>query len=123
MDNAEWMDDFKEGKELILASCSSESKPNANIAISLGFRDGKLLIADCQMKTTIENLKQTPKICVIGGYYRINGFVEIFTSGKYFELCIEKNTGHNVKNAILINIEEVFDLDKQNIIFRSNRRL
>ncbi len=112
-----WKESFEEGKELILATCSKDCKPNANIVISLGFLDGKLLIADCQMKTTIENLKQNNKICVIGGYYRIKGTVEIFTSGKYFNFCSSKVKEYKVKNAVVVNISEVFDLDKLQKIF------
>ena len=52
-----WKENFKEGKELILATSSKDNLPNANIVISLGFIGDKLLIADCQMKTTIQNLK------------------------------------------------------------------
>lgn len=108
----DWKDNFKEGKKLILSTCSKEGIPNANIVISLRFIDNKLLVADCQMKTTIKNLKENPQICVIGGYYRLKSGVEIFSSGKYFDRCAQKNKEHKVKNAILIKIEEVFDLDK-----------
>jgi len=107
-----WKEFFKEGKELVLATCSKDGKPNANIVISLGFVDGKLLIADCQMETTIKNLRKTKKICVVAGYYRLKGSVEIYSSGKYFDLCVQKNKEYTVKNAILVNVEEVFDLDK-----------
>lgn len=95
-----------------MATCSKVGNPNANIVISLGFIDDRLLVADCQMTTTIKNLKENPKICVIAGYYRIKGSVEIFSSGKYFDMCVEKNKEYKVKNAILIKVEEVFDLDK-----------
>ncbi|MBW2995262.1 pyridoxamine 5'-phosphate oxidase family protein, partial [Candidatus Woesearchaeota archaeon] len=94
-----------------LATCSKD-KPNANIVISLGFIDDKLLIADCQMKNTIRNLKENNKICAVAGYFRLNGSVEIYSSGKYFDLCAKKSEGYEVKNAILINIEGVFDLNK-----------
>ncbi|MDI6603435.1 MAG: pyridoxamine 5'-phosphate oxidase family protein [Patescibacteria group bacterium] len=108
----EWEDNFKEGKELILATCSKKCIPNANIVISLGFVDDKLLVANCQMKTTIKNLKENQNICVVGGYVRLKGTVEIFSSGKYFDLCVKKNKDYTVKNAILITVNEVFDLDK-----------
>jgi len=112
-----WKKFFEEGKELVLATCSKDANPNANIVISLGFIDDKLLIADCQMKTTIENLKQTKKICIVSGYYRLKGSVKIFSSGKYFDLCVQKNKEYPVKNAILVTIEEVFDLEKVKKIF------
>jgi len=106
-----WKDNFADGKEIILATCF-ENKPNANIVISLGFVDDKLLVADCQMNDTIENLKGNKNICVIGGYFRLIGKAEIFSSGKYFDLCVEKGKGYKVKHAILIEVKEIFDLEK-----------
>jgi hypothetical protein len=111
-----WKDAFKKGKELILATCSSEAKPNANVVISLGFVDDKLLVADSQMNTTLKNLQSTKCVCVIAKYYRIKGSVEIFNSGKYYDLCDKSDKQFPTKNAILISIEEVFDLDKVKII-------
>lgn len=107
-----WKDNFKEDKELILATCSKSGVPNANIVLSLGFIDDKLLLADCQMETTIKNLKENPNICIVSGYYRIKGNVELFSSGKYLDICVQKNKEYGVKNAILVRITEAFDLDK-----------
>jgi len=107
-----WKDSFKEGKELVLATSSKEGKPNANIVISLGFLKGKLLVADCQMFTTIKNLKENKKIAVVGGYYKIRGSVEILSEGKCFDLCQKKTENYQVKHAILITIKEVIDLHK-----------
>lgn len=111
-----WKNNFKEGQEIILATASKKGAPNASIVISLGFVDNKLLIANCQMSTTVKNLIENKKVCIIGGYYRIKGKVQIFSSGKYFDKCVEKNKGYLVKNAILISIAEVFDLDKVKLI-------
>jgi hypothetical protein len=111
-----WKDNFKEGKELILATASKSGQPNANIVISLGFVDGNLLVANCQMVNTIKNLTENQNICVIGGYYRISGNVELFDSGKYFDLCVQKSEGYKAKHAIIISVDEVFDLDKGKII-------
>ncbi|MBU1111914.1 MAG: pyridoxamine 5'-phosphate oxidase family protein [archaeon] len=111
-----WKDVFKKGQELILATSSADAIPNANIVISLGFVDGKLLVADSQMNTTLKNLKSTKQVCIIAKtakeYYRVKGSVEIFNSGKYFESCNKEDKQCPTKNAILITIEEVFDLDK-----------
>lgn len=107
-----WKNNFKEGKEIILTTSSKKYIPNANIVVSLGFIDNKLLVANCQMNNTIKNLKENPNICVVGGYFRIKGKTEIFSSGKYFDICVQKNKGYLVKNAILININEIFNLDK-----------
>jgi len=53
-----WKNTFKKGQELVLATNSDNGFPNANIVISLGFIDDKLLIANAQMNTTIKNLNQ-----------------------------------------------------------------
>ena len=82
-----WKDAFKEGQELVLATSSKNNKPNANIVISNGFVDDKLLVADCMMNTTIKNLQDNNQICVFAKcekeYYRIKGTVKIWSSGKY----------------------------------------
>ena len=111
-----WENYFKEGKELILATSSKSGVPNANVVISCGFIGDKLLVADCQMVTAIKNLKENPKICVLGKYIRLKGEVEIFSSGKFFEACVQKTKKYAVKNAILININEIFDLNKVEVI-------
>lgn len=117
MKNIEWRETYKEGKELVLATCSKNNEPHANIVISLGFEDNKLLIADCEMKTTIKNLKENRRIVVVSGHYRVTGTVQTFTSGKYFDICVGKAGDRKVKNAILVDIEKVFDLDKQEMVF------
>ncbi|MEI6119049.1 MAG: hypothetical protein WCP92_07750 [bacterium] len=70
------------------------------------------MVADCQMVKTIKNLKENACLCVVADYYRICGNAEIFTSGKYFDMAIKKNDGYTVKNAIIISINEVVDMDK-----------
>ena len=107
-----WKSNFKKGKEIALASASKNNIPNANIVVSLGFIDDKLLVADCQMKNTIKNLQENNNVCLIGGYFRVMGKVKIFSGGKYFDICVKNSAGYGVKNAILITIKEVFDLDK-----------
>jgi predicted pyridoxine 5'-phosphate oxidase superfamily flavin-nucleotide-binding protein len=115
----EWKTNFMDGKELVLATSSKSGNPNANIVESLGFVGEKILIADSQMITTINNLKENKRIVVVNGYLRINGSVEIYNSGKYFDICVSKNETHKVKNAILVNVETVFDLDNQKILFQA----
>lgn len=112
----EWKDKFKEGEELILATSSKKGEPNAIIAVSLGFVNDKLILADCHMNNTIKNLKENPLISVVGGYYRIKGKVELLQEGKYFDYCVEKSEGYTVKNALVITITSVFELDKMEMI-------
>lgn len=66
---------------------------------------------------TIKNLKENPHICLVGGYFRIKGKAEIFSSGKWLSLCVKENKNYQVKHAILISVESVFDLDKVKVVF------
>jgi hypothetical protein len=110
-----WKESFKDGKEIIISTSSKNGKPNANIVISKGFNKGKLFFADCQMKNTIKNLKENKIICIIGGYYRINGTVNIFNKGYYFDKY-NNDEKYPAKNIIRVTIREVFDLDKVKVI-------
>lgn len=109
-----WQDSIKKGNEIVLSTCS-ENNPHANVVISLGLVENKLLIADCQMHTTLKNLQKEKRACIVSKnkkeYYCIKGKVEISNSGKYFDLC-NKDSEYPAKNAILITVDEVFDLDK-----------
>ena len=107
-----WSQAFEKGQELVLVTSSVDAQPNANIVISLGFVEGKILVADSQMKTTIKNLQANKKVCLINKYYRLQGTVEIFDQGKYFNLCSAADKKHPVKHAILITPKEIFDLNK-----------
>lgn len=116
-----WKDAFGKGSELVLSTCSPEAEPNVNVVISLGFVDGKLLIADSQMNKTLSNLKSTGLVCVLAKasnkeYYRAKGKVEVFDSGKYFEICQQADKEYPPKHAILVTIEEIFDLDKRTLL-------
>jgi hypothetical protein len=109
-------ENFKEGSKVILATANN-NQPNANIVMSLWLIDNKLLVANCQMTTTITNLQANKNICVIGWYYRLRWTVELFDSGEYFQIAQEKSKGFIVKHAILITINEIWDLDKLEIIW------
>jgi hypothetical protein len=98
--------------EIILSTTSKSGIPNANIVLSLGMIDDKILVADCQMDGTMHNLQENSNICVIGKYIRVKGTAQIHSNGKYFDLATENVPDFKVKHAILITINEVFDLDK-----------
>jgi len=109
-----WKNNFKEGKELVLATCSKTGKPNANVVISLGFDKDKLMIADCSMTTTIKNLKENPQIVIVNGYLKIIGKVKTYSSGKEFNKCVKIVTKQDktikVKNAIFVDVINVIDM-------------
>lgn len=107
-----WKKHFERGKKIILCSASKSGKPNGIIVISLGFIDGCLLIADCQMKITIENLKVNNKVCIIGSYYKIIGQAKVFKRGKYFGAAAYRTHDYKVNNAILVEFNTIIDMDK-----------
>jgi len=111
-----WKNALAQGQELVFVTSSTTGKPHANVVISMGFVDGKLLIADCEMVRSAKNAKADPNVCVVTtkkGYYRMKGRASLYTSGKYFETAV-KRTGpkYKVKHAIVIGIREVFDLNE-----------
>lgn len=111
-DKAKWKKYFSNGKEIIFSTASKKGEPNAIIVISLGIIDGYLLIANCQMKKTINNLKENNSVCIIGGYYKLVGKAKIISKGKYFDMAVKKSKGYKVKNAILIKPRKIINLDK-----------
>jgi hypothetical protein len=115
-----WKEIFKEGVELVLATYSEESGPHAIVVASQGFVEGKLLLSACQMRTTLANLKNDNRVAIVamnsGKYLRLKGLVELDGSGKYFEIAKERNTGPEVKYAIVIEAKEIFDLDKVEMV-------
>ena len=50
------------------------------------------------------------------GYFRIKGKVEMFKTGKYFDLAISLSKPPLPKMAVLVSIDEVFDLSAGNIV-------
>lgn len=115
-----WQQTVDNGQELVLATSSKSGIPNAIVVISLGLVDKKILIGACQMKTTLENMASNNHVIVVskknGEYYRIRGVAEIYTSGKYFDLASIKSKPYTATGAITIDVKEVFDLDKQQVI-------
>lgn len=120
-----WKDLFEQGKEIVLVTSSKSGQPHTIVVISQGFVGDKLLINACQTTTSLNNLKENNKVCVVamggGEYYRAKGTTELFTEGKYFEISKERNKGPAVKCSIVINISEIFDLDKVKVVENWNK--
>jgi len=113
-----WQDALKDGQEIVLATSSKSGNVNAIIVICKGFVDNKILINVCQMESSLNNIQENSKIAIVtkynGEYYRIRGRGTLHSSGKYFDIAIERNESSTpeVKFALTIDIENVFDLDK-----------
>ncbi|MFA5871190.1 MAG: pyridoxamine 5'-phosphate oxidase family protein [Parcubacteria group bacterium] len=121
----DWKEIFKEGVELVLATYSEESGPHTIVMMSEGFIGEKLLINACQTQTTLSNLKKDNRVSVVamnsGKYLRLKGTADLHDKGEYFEIAKKRNKGtkFEVKCAIIIEVKEVFDLDKVEVIIES----
>lgn len=75
------------------------------------------------MKKSFENLKENNNVSLAAmkdkKYYMIMGKTEIFSSGKYFEIAVERNKKYPplLHHVLVVDIKEVFDLDKVKKIF------
>jgi hypothetical protein len=69
------------------------------------------------MKTTLKNMRENNQVSIVAKkdkeYFRISGTVELFSSGKYFDLALPLSKPHILKVAILVSINEIIDLDTQ----------
>ena len=116
-----WKNVLEERKTIVLATSSKNNQPNAIMVMSLGLIDNKLVIANCVMESTFENIRSNPDVCVVGigekEYYRVKGTASVFSSGKFFDAAVKKSSPTPpVKSAIVIDIKEVFDLENQKVI-------
>lgn len=111
-----WKDALASGEELVLVTSSKKGKPNANVVLSKGFVGDSLLIINCQMNLTLKNIAENDSVCIVarksGEYYRVRGTAKSYASGRYFEEAKKREKSYPVKSAIIIRIENVFDLDK-----------
>lgn len=119
-----WKNALQVGQEAVLATSSKSGKPRAIVVVSLGFLDDKLIIGACQMKTSLENLKDNKKVSILAKneneYYRIDGTSTIYSSGKYFEVATKRSSPPLPKHAIVVDIEEIFDLDRMKRVNPTN---
>jgi len=111
-----WKDALKERQNIVLATSSKDGNPRAIVVVSLGFIDDRLLIGACLMGKSLENIKENNKVSIVAfkdnEYYRIDGVATIYPEGKYLDIAIKRSNPPLPKAAILIDIKEVFDLDK-----------
>lgn len=111
-----WKEALKERQKIVLTTSSRSGNPRAIMVLSLGFLGEKLLIGACLMEKSLENIKENNKVSIVAfedsEYYRIDGVATIHSRGEYLDTAIEKSKPPLPKAAILIDINEVFDLVK-----------
>ena len=108
-------------KDLVfLATASPDGVPNV---VPIGFArpidEDTILIADNYMNKTRQNLEKNPRISLVTKDatkcpFQFKGTVEIFESGKYFDIVTE--WGQNAmtkltpKAAVLMKVEEIYSI-------------
>ena len=100
-----------------LASVNSEGKPHAIAVACIKVKDGKIIITDNYMRTTIKNIKSNLNVSLVFWEgeegkeigYRIDGKAEYHNSGKWLDFVkgLEENKDMPSKGAIVINVEEI----------------
>ena len=105
---------------VFLATSTKEGIPNV---VPIGFArpidEETILIADNYMNKTRKNLEENPNISLVTKDatkcpYQFKGKIEIFESGKYFDIVTE--WGQNAmtkltpKAAILMKVEEIYSI-------------
>jgi len=105
---------------VFLATASNEGIPNV---VPIGFArpldEDTILIADNYMNKTRKNLEENPIISLVTKDatkcpFQFKGKIEIFTSGKYFDIVTEWGqnamTKLSPKAAILMKVEEIYSI-------------
>jgi len=100
-------------KATIAVSTVKSNKPHAIAIMYAKVKDNKVIITNNYMKTTIENIKKNPNICLVfweGEHgWRIEGEAEYHDSGKWLDFVksMKENKGEPANGAIVINIKNI----------------
>lgn len=102
-----------ENNPIALATLN-ENNPYVIAVAYVKIKNGKLIITDNYMKTTIENIKKNKNVSLViwnkdWEGYQINGEGEYFNSGEYYEFVkdIEENKDEPCKGAIVVKINNI----------------
>ena len=98
-----------EGNPVALATVNGEGSPHVIAVAFVKVVDGKLVITDNYMETTISNILETPNVALAAWDkdwegYRIEGTAEHHTSGEWLEFAkgLEGNKGEPCKGAVVV---------------------
>jgi uncharacterized protein len=100
----------------IAVATIKEDKPHLIIIMYAKVKDGRVIITNNFMKTTIDNLKINPYISIVFWEgekgWRIDGKADYHDSGKWFDFVkkLKENKEFSPKGAIVINVEDIREL-------------
>jgi len=101
---------------IAVATINKKNRPH-NIAIMYAkVAEGKVIITNNFMKSTIENLKINPYVSLLFWEdekgWRIEGKAEYFDSGKWLDFVksLPENKDYPAKGAVVVDINEIKEL-------------
>ena len=110
------VEDIKEiiEKNPLALATIKEGKPYVIAVAYVKVKDGKIIITNNYMKTTVENIKNNKDISLAVWNKKwegdqLNGEAEHYDSGKYLEFVksLEENKNESPKGAIVVKINEI----------------
>lgn len=114
--NIEEMKDKIESSIIAVATTNSEGRPHAIAIMFAKVKDGKIVITNNYMKTTIQNLKDNPYVSLVFWKgmdgWRIDGKVEIFDSGEWvdFVKSMPENKDEPTNGALVVSVKNITEL-------------
>ena len=105
-----------ENSIITLATVTPEGNPYAILVMYAKLKDDKIIITDNYMETTVNNLTNNKKVCIVFSEgedgWRIKGEAEYFDSGIWLDYVksLEENEGLPAKGAVVINVSSIDEL-------------
>ena len=116
MDRIEDIKDKIEKATIAVATVDAENKPHAIAIMYAKVKDGKVVISNNYMKSTVENLKNNPYVSLVFWEgekgWRVDGKVEYFDSGEWLDFVksLPENKGESANGALVVDVENVKEL-------------
>lgn len=108
--------DKLEKATIAVATVNNNGKPHNTPVMYVKVKDGKIIITNNYMKTTIENLRDNPSASLVFWEgekgWRIDGKTEYHDSGEWLDFVktLEVNKRFSPKGAIIVNVENIKEL-------------
>ncbi len=105
-----------ENATIAVATVNSKNKPHAIAIMYAKVKNNKIVITNNYMHSTIQNLKDNPYVSLVFWKgevgWRINGKVEYFESGEWFDFVknMPENKDEPVNGALVVEVENITEL-------------
>jgi uncharacterized pyridoxamine 5'-phosphate oxidase family protein len=105
-----------ENATISVATVSPDNKPHSIAIMYAKVKNGKVVITNNHMNSTIKNLKVNPYVSLVfwekENGWRIDGKVEYFDSGEWFDFInkLPENKDEPANGALVIEVENIKEL-------------